>query len=74
MSKQDLSVLKSVFNNRQTIDAFKNVLSDKQAIIVTKLLSAKTIDEVKQYQGAWFELEKLKGIHEQIVGAEKNGN
>lgn len=73
MSKHDMSVLKSVFNNKQHVDAFVNVLSERQNVLVHRLLNAKTIEDVKQAQGAWFELETLKTLRDQIIGAEKNG-
>jgi hypothetical protein len=73
MSKQDLSDLKVIFNSKKHVEAFVNILSEKQKVLVNKLLNANTLEDVKKAQGAWFELENLKSLREQIVGAEKNG-
>ena len=73
MSNQDYSNLKSSFNNKAVYTAFVNVLEKRQDAIVKYLLIAKDIGEVRKSQGAWYELERLKSLQEEINGAEKNG-
>jgi hypothetical protein len=73
MSNLDFSNLKATLNNHQIYQAFLNVLEEKQAKLFTKLLNADNIEDVKFAQGAWFELERLKNLKEEVNGAEKNG-
>jgi hypothetical protein len=73
MSKHDLSYLKAPFNTKHINQAFVNILSEKQENIVKKLLKANDLNDVKLAQGAWFELEKLKTLVDEINGAEQNG-